>query len=556
MSFIFYAPCLCWILCLGIYNSCAWAQESEKLVSLTKQIIEAQDQDSLSGFFEELTGLYFKENKYGECVMMLRSIGQKKDPLLPFADYYIALTRFNQLKNLEDKEEWDEYFSKGNDYREELTASADDAIRSTTTKDAINIRSKLLLWKFHKGQEDALQEKALSDLMTGILEYSRISSDIALIKNAADTLSAYNERQSSKELYKLYVEKLAIAGLEDDELENIALGFYRDGNLELSELVYDIYIERAAASYPKEKLATLLKTIARQFAYTECKYGLKDKEEEPFKEEGCCVLATDKDGFYAEKVFLAMQNEVGAQAFDDELMYLRGLNAEKIKSYKEAKDIYEKLLDSNPQFHRSDELNFKLGLICAYVLRDIEAAREYFKGLTQKEALSPQVISSYYQLGLLSQWQGDIIKARKYYKELLERAQDDFSDTVKLSKERIREIEEGYPIDYNLKVFLDVSLSDENRIYDMSKVELNACPFRPKGREQTNVCCSTFGTESGCLDPQMRYLWSGHIGTVQPALEQSAFGTTFTDPGTKEVNLVVVSPSGIIDRSIDMLDAE
>jgi hypothetical protein len=58
------------------------------------------------------------------------------------------------------------------------------------------------------------------------------------------------------------------------------------------------------------------------------------------------------------------------------------------------------------------------------------------------------------------------------------------------------------------------------------------------------------------MQVEVQYLWSGNIGTSKPTLTESNFTTTYIQPGTKEINLVVVSPSGIIDRSIVMVDAQ
>ena len=55
---------------------------------------------------------------------------------------------------------------------------------------------------------------------------------------------------------------------------------------------------------------------------------------------------------------------------------------------------------------------------------------------------------------------------------------------------------------------------------------------------------------------ELLYLWSGDLGTAKLESGQSAFDTTYTQPGTKILNLVVVSPTGIIDRNIEMLDVE
>jgi hypothetical protein len=55
---------------------------------------------------------------------------------------------------------------------------------------------------------------------------------------------------------------------------------------------------------------------------------------------------------------------------------------------------------------------------------------------------------------------------------------------------------------------------------------------------------------------ELQYLWSGHTGEKTPSLYESEFKTSYAYSGTKEINLVVVSPSGILDRSIYLIDVD
>jgi len=61
------------------YNS--FAQDSNKLVVLSKQIIEAKSAAELSASFEELKSLYFKEDKYSQLTDFLKSLSEQKKGL-------------------------------------------------------------------------------------------------------------------------------------------------------------------------------------------------------------------------------------------------------------------------------------------------------------------------------------------------------------------------------------------------------------------------------------------------------------------------------------------
>jgi len=511
----------------------SFAQEDNKLVALSKQIIESKTSQDLYAPFESLKVFYFKDNKYSEFVDFLKSLEQKKKTLGPFVNYYIALSRYTQLKYLEEKQLWDEYFAQGNNYRDELTQSAQNAISGTTPKDAPNIYSRLILWQFHKNQQDAFLENSLSDLMASVLEYSKSASGPEPIKEVADKLLSYQEKGKSKELYKLYAEKLLSSGINDEGLSIAASGFYKEGNLELAQNIYDVYIDRITKSLPKEKSIPVLIDITKSFAY---------------KDDG------SSDAVYAEKIFSKIEELSGKGVFDQELMYLRAFNLEKAKDYPKAKDVYNDLILKFPETSHSDEAVYKEGVICTYVLKDINQGRIYFEKLAQKTTPSSQVISSLYQLGLLSQWENDFDKAKSYYNKLIEQAAANFADTVTLARQRLKEIEEAKPLEYNLKTFIDVSLKKEYSTFDMTKLDLKAHPYSSKIDTSVSINSTAYTAPTGCMQVELQYLWSGDLGTNQPSVNQPSFDTTYTSKGTKEINLIVVSPTGIIDRSFDLVD--
>ena len=525
----------------AICNSCA--QDNYKLVTLSKQIIEAKTDREVYVFFEELKELYFKEDKYTPLVEFLKSLSQQKKTLEPFVDYYIALARYNQLKYLERTQNWDEYFSQGNKYRDQITTGLQETIDSTNPKDALNIFSQLLLWQFHKDQEDAFAESSLSVLMNAISGYAKDAQDIKPIKEVADKLLAYGEKGKSKELYRLYVDKLIASAKEDRELEGIASGFYKEANLELSETVYDAYIERITKTYPKEKLIPILMDIARDFSYSATEGPAVGG-----KEEG------QKDASYAEKIFKKIEETGTKDAFDEESTYLRTYNLERMKDYLKAGELYLDLIQRYPQTKYADVATFKVGIISTYILRDIKTGRDYFEKLAKKQILSPQVISALYQLGLLGQWENDLTKAKDYYNKLIEKAGSNFPETASLTQERLKEIAESKSIEYNLKTFLDVSLKEENPAFEAGRVDLNSSQDRIKKDESLDLKCTPYAIESGCLQVEIQYLWSGDLGTARPTLEESEFQTAYTQAGTKVINLVVVSPGGVLDRGIEIVE--
>ncbi len=552
--------CLFVVVCLSqvIFLSPVFAQgKDSNSTVLAGKILEAKSSIQIYSLFEEATDHYFKENKYNEYVEYLKSLSQKKSDLEPIVNYYIALTRYYQLKYLEESQNWSEYFDNSNNFRGQVIEFAQKAIDKTIVKEPINIYAKLVLWRLHKGQEDNLAESALSDLMNGVLEYSKEPLDITLIKDVADQLRLYEEKLKSRELYKIYVDKIAASDTNFETLKSIASDFYKEGNLELSELIYDVYIDKGAKILTKNNLIPVLISIAQQFS---------------------CQSPGGKDLFYAEKVFKKMEDIGGKSVFDEGLSYLRAFNLEKAKEYVLALDIYMDLAARYPKSPHLEEADYKIGIIFTYVLRNIKMGREYFEKLanmadsdeppvslkdkvnlgeaaqTDEKIIRPETVSSLYQLGLLSQWDNDFVKAKQYYDLLIEIAKDSFVDKVKLTKERLKELGQEKPIENKLKMFLDVSLKSENAMFDMAKIDLKSAPYYAKKNENVSVSSTVYTPESGCMQVKLDYFWSGDLGSAKPSLNEASFDTAYTEPGTKEINLVVVSSTGIFDRSIDIVN--
>ncbi|MDD5166646.1 MAG: hypothetical protein PHQ57_04595 [Candidatus Omnitrophica bacterium] len=524
------------ILIFGFWISC-FAQEGNKLASLTKQIIEAQNNSDLYAPFSELKDIYFKENKYSEFSEFLTSLLAKNKALEPFIDYYTALSRYQQLKYLEEKQNWDEYFSQGNNYRDQVAANLEKTISLTAKKDPLHIYGQLLLWQFHRDQQDAFEEEALLNLMNYVAEYAKDTSDIQPIKLTADQLASYGEKGKSKELYKIFVDKMLASNITEEELSKAALEFYKQANLDLSEVLYDAYIARITKPDNKEKVIPILIDIAKAFSY---------------KDNG------PSDMSYAEQIFQKIEELGSDGVFDEALMYLRAYNLEKAKEYRRARDTYLELVKIAPEGAHVDEAEYKVGIIYVYVLKDIKTGKDYFEKLAQKETLSPQGASALYQLGLLAQWENDFVKAKEYYNKLLERAKEGFPDTVALAKARLKEIDAASPIDYNLQAFLGASLKEDSINIDAAKSNLSASLYAPKKDQETKILSGSYELENGCMQVELQYLWSGELGKITVPSEQlslsPALNTSYADAGTKVINVLIVSPTGAVDRGLVMVD--
>jgi tetratricopeptide (TPR) repeat protein len=515
--------------------SCVFAQESNQLVNLSKQIIEAKDNSQLYAPFATLKDIYYRDQRYSDFVEYLKSLGSKKKSLQPFVEYYIAQARYLQLQHLEKTQGWDEYFSKGNDYRDEISANAAAVTAATTASEPLHIYARLLLWQFHKLQEDASRDGALEDLMQATSLYAQQTKDAAPLKDVADQLMAYGEKAKAREVYKIYADKLISADVNDADLRAAADDFYQKGNLELAERLYDAYLERLIRQEDKGQLSAELSSLAKAFAWKTQAQG---------------------DPAYAEKIFRKLEELNGKGLFDEEMMYLRALNLEKARDFIPAQEAYRELLEAYPKSRHADAAEFKNGIISVYVQRNLEKGKKSFEKLAAQEVLSPQVISATYQLGLLAQWQEAFPQAKEYYQKLLERAKDNYQETAELTKERLEEIKASKPIEYNLKTFLDASFKDEYKTLDMSQLDLKSDSYQAVSDKKIPISSHPIIGESGCFQVELQYLWSGDLGSQPPNSAQPQFSAKYLDSGSKTINLVVVTPTGILDRDLIIADID
>jgi hypothetical protein len=116
------------------------------------------------------------------------------------------------------------------------------------------------------------------------------------------------------------------------------------------------------------------------------------------------------------------------------------------------------------------------------------------------------------------------------------------------------ELEESRPIEFSTKTMLDVTLKPENSQFSMNRVDMKASSYIAAPGEALTISSSATPPESGCMQVQLQYFWSGDTGAGALSYQESSFSTSYTDPGTKVIGLVVTTPAGVVDRGIDFID--
>ena len=486
----------------------------------------------LSGI-EESRAKYLAANQYNEFVGFLGDIKEKDKLKQLELNYYKAQARYLQLKYLEEKQSWDDYFTNGNNYRQQLEQNAQKVVEQAGIDNPLRIKARLLLWQFHHGQQDAFVQAAFDNLVIDVNAYIKVKNDPELIKSIADSLLAAEEKAGSRRIYKLYVDQLAAGKITDAQLKSAAAGFYKVANVELAEIIYNLYIEKSLKTLTPEKLIQELFEIASFFVY---------------KPQGLYDMA------YAEEIYAKIEGLGGKDVFNQATIYLRTFNLEKLRDYPGSGKLYLQLIQLYPDTKYFNEAVYKIAMINAYALADLNAAKKYFNLLASKTEFSPHRLASLYQLGLLAQWEGDLVKAKEYYELLLADAADKYSLITVQGKDRLREIRENKQISYNLKTFLDLALQNGNPLTEMDKTELKSSSYALEKDQMTKISSFVDMPQSGCNQVQLQYLWSGDLGGVSPAVTDANFQLKYSDLGTEAINLVIISPAGSIDRSFVMVD--
>jgi tetratricopeptide (TPR) repeat protein len=445
---------------------------------------------------EQLKEKYFQEHQYSGFVDYLKN---SRDENPAQASYYIALSRYEQLGYLEETQSWEEYFDRGEEYRQEFMQEALNALDLASDEQGpLFIYANCLLWQYHKDMRDDQEQAALGDLLAAVRQYSEAAGiDLSAIKYVADKLSAYADRINSQRVYSMYLEGLGASLEEGGELKLISL--------------------------------------ARELA------GRDDGIGNPF---------------FAEEAFKKLEELNPGFVVGEQDQYLRARNLEKIKQYKDASVQYQVLIENYPDTPHYAEAVFKIGVISAYILQDTAAAVDCLSRLAEGFSSQPQALSSLYQLGLISQYQDDIAKASEYYNALLSLEGAQQPDLIKKAADRLKEIEEGRGLEFNLKTFMEAVYREDRGIALGSDVDIKLQCFKVGVNQDIRISALALPAASGCMPVNLEYLWSGDLGSALPGSDESSFITQYSSAGTKLIQVTAVTPAGILDCNFVFLEVE
>lgn len=515
-----------------------FAQEPElKKAKKLEALILANPKDKqVSKSLDELSKIYFTQHQYAPLIDFLRKLEKTKTPVCEAPiGYYLGLCRYYQLKHWEETQDWKEYFDLGNRYREEVFSETEKVSESCPFS-SLGVKAQLINWLSHKAQNDAQAAGALAKLMDMVNVYAKKDAEPEIIKEIADSLAKHEEIGFAKAAYNLYVNRFLETEKSPLKLRSAAEEALKERNVDLAEIIYERYIEMIRASLSKDTLALELIAVIRNFASDGWVKG--------------------NDPYYAEKVFGALQEFCGRGYFSEELQYLRAYNLQRLKEYLRCVEEYTILVTDFPKGNYLDEAEFKLGIFYAYRLGQKEKGMSRWQKIIERNSSWEYASESLYHKSVLSHYAQDFAAAKEGYGKILALVSEK-SDSKNL-RERValrqREINEARPIEYNLKTFLDASLG-QSRL-SQAGTELLVRPYKAVSfkQEEIKFASQQFQIETGCLVPELTYLWSGDLGSITPVPAAAEFTTDYQVPGTKVVHLVVLSASGVIGSALEMVE--
>src|SRR3989338_9350135 len=529
---------------LSAFSSQLGAREpdSGRIKQLEEQILANPKGNLNLPKLEELSSLYLEGYQYNQLVDFLRKLEgvAVSGCELPLG-YYIGLCHYHQLRYLEETKNWQEYFDRGSLYREELFQETLKTV-SLCPESPLAIKAQVINWLEHKAQNDSLGKDALDKLISLINAYVKQEVEVLnleVIKEAADILQREEEPALAKAVYNLYVNRLDGAKTAKEELRLAAESALESGNISLAEIVYERYINGIKGSFSKEALVKELSVIAEQFS--------------------AAGSGRFKDMAYAEKIFTILEDSCGTGCFSEELQYSRAYNLQRLKDYSKAVQEYEKLVKNFPASLRINEVEFKLGALYTYIIFQKEKGLNYWQKVIERDSDLILVVESLYHKALINQYGEYFTQALADYSRILELINNnpDFKEFTERVQRRQKEIQESKPIEYNLKTFLDVSLKGgEPPGAQTAALDLSVEPFKTTIAQGVKFSLSQPQAMTGCLVPELTYLWSGDLGSAHPVVMTQEFSTDYQVRGIKVVNVVVLAGLEPAGSALEMVDVD
>lgn len=450
--------------------------------------------------------------------------------------FFMALARQQEIAYWKETKNWEGIYDKGAAYKKEILDFLNKAQNLAGDEIGLLLSIKYLKWQVINEDDSDAGRGLFNDLVNTAKEKAVSIDTVDMIKSMGDELSSMEDKNFSRRLYDVFLEKIGQLGLESQDLKKMADDFLSAGNAYLAKVLLSFYLDGL-----KED-----SVVSRETVLTADKFAVQDSGEA-------------LDPLYAESLYAKAFETAGFSAFSGTSQYRRAFNLERIKEYTQAFEAYQNLLNNFPDYDYKQEIYYRLGVLAAYAKKDIVLACEYFHKLTEEFPRDPQALSAFYQLGLLNQWQQDKEKAKSFYNELIAAAPAilsnyEKSEVVLLAQDRLKEIKENKDMKYSLKLFLSgIFVIGQTQTLGFLSVDVTAQPPNENANVPVRFVVTTSKPETGCMVPTYSYEWSGELGNLSNVPNSFDLKTEYVSPAIKLVQVAVVGPQGVEGVGFEMV---
>ncbi len=498
--------------------SCVYAANNLDLEKVSREYFAKHDYDGFFGYVEEALS--------------------KKEVLRAEAYYYLALTRQENIDYWKEIKNWEGVYDRAEGFKKEILSYLKEAESAAKDNNGLILKIKYLKW-LRQG-EDSPDSGALlfKDLVDTAKRASGSSEDLEIIRSIASGISSLEDKNLSRSLYEIYASGLILTNPSQEDLKKNAAIFLTEGNSYLAKTLFKAYLDNLASNKLLKAKETV--AVAGFFAHKDSGEGF--------------------DPVFAESLYKQAFDDAGMAAYEAPSEYRRAFNLERMKESASAVVEYKKILTNYRDYSDKFGVLFRLGVLSAYALGDIESALGYFSMIKNGSGPESLVISADYHSGLLNQYKNETQKAEEFYNGLLNMAKAGGRDIQKdevclLAQERLAEIAEMKNIKYGLKLFLEMALQRSGANPPVS-VDVTAYPPKEAAGKEVRFVVTTSNAQTGCMAPAYSYEWSGETGGIANIPNSPELKTDYAAGGIKVVQVVVLGQQGMEGVAFDMVEIQ
>ncbi len=495
----------------------AFAADEPGTMPLSDQVevyFDARDYDGLYGYLSDLV----RKGKTDAAVY-----------------FYRALARVEQVAYWKETKNWEGVYDIGPTYQDGIAQDLAAAEKASGENSSVRVGIAFLRWRAATEKEDEEAYAMFDDVVAAADKAAASEEGLAMVKEKADAIRTLEDKNLSRRLYTVYLDHLTESEMSAETIRKTADVFAEEDNLYLAKSMYGIFLKRIEDDKVR---ARAMVEIAGHFAH-------------PGDSEAL-------DPVYAEELYQKATDAIGREAFDQEGVYRRAYNLERLKDYEAALKIYGEWVAS---YRASDkarcaEVLFREAALTAFGLADAGKAKTFFRDLIDNFSGDPLVVSARYHLGLLAQWTEEFDAAKEEYAAALAKAKElgvsEDGEIVALTKARLEELEEEKPMAYGLRLFFKGTFGKGE---EPMPLHVDMMGHLPKTAVDDDVryVVTTSNPMTGCMMPNYAYEWSNEVGGLENIPNTAELTTDYEEPGLKVAFVAVLGTAGLEGAGFDLV---